>query len=246
MKKTTYLLIVALTVTSLSASAQSWKKLKTQVKETTEEVKNSGLPTAGLSEEEVGKGLKEALNQGIEKGVEQLNKKDGYYKDPQIKIPMPEEAKKVEDKLRSIGQGKQVDDAIESINRAAEDAASGAKDIFVSAIKNMSISDAMGLLRGGDDSATKFLEKSTRSSLKEKFMPVIKTSLDKVGATKHWNTVFSTYNKIPFVKKINPDLTEYATDKALDGLFIQIAKQELDIRKNPGARVTDLLKKVFG
>src|SRR5690606_31030146 len=126
------------------------------------------------------------------------------------------------------------------------DAAMGAKDIFIDAIKGMSVTDAMGLLKGNDDAATRFLESSTRAALVEKFRPIIKVSLEKVGATKHWNSVFTTYNKIPLVKKVNPDLEEYATNKAIDGLFVQIAKEELEIRKNPGARVTDLLKKVFG
>lgn len=245
MKKTTYLLVIALSVSSVNASAQSWKKFKKQVKETTEEVTNSGVPSS-LSEDEVAKGLKEALNQGVEKGVTQLNAKDGYFKDPQIKIPMPEEAKKVEKKLRSLGQDKQVDDAIESMNRAAEDAAEAAKDIFVVAIKDMTLTDAMGILKGEDDAATKYLNKATYAALTKKFQPAIKISLDKVGATQHWNTVFSNYNKIPFVEKVNPDLVEYVTVKALNGLFIQVAKEELLIREDPLARGTDLLKKVFG
>ena len=247
MKKALYLLIALATITVTDASAQSWKDLKKKAKEKTKEIKKSGLPTSGgLSEEEVGAGLKEALNQGVTKGVTQLNKKDGYFKDPQIKIPMPAEAKNVEEKLRSLGQGEKVDEAIESMNRAAEDAAEGAKDIFVAAIKGMTLTDAMSILKGEDDAATKYLNKSTRAELTKKFRPVIKASLDKVGATKHWKTVFSSYNKIPFVKKINPDLEEYVTEKALDGLFIQVAKEELKIRKDPAARATDLLKKVFG
>ncbi len=203
-------------------------------------------PSTGLSEEEVGRGLKEALNNGIEKGVSQLSKADGYFKDPQIKIPMPEEAKGVEEKLRKIGQGKKVDDAIESINRAAEDAASASKDLFVAAIKNLTLTDVMNILHGKEDAATSYLSSNTRTALVEKFKPIIKVSLDKVGATKHWTTVFTAYNAIPLVQKVNPDLVEYATNKAIDGLFIQIAKQELEIRKNPAARVSDLLKKVFG
>jgi hypothetical protein len=158
---------------------------------------------------------------------------------------MPKEAKSVEEKLRAIGQGKMVDDAIESMNRAAEDAANGAKAIFLTAIKELSIKDAITILRGENNAATKYLENNTRKQLTEKFKPVIKVSLDKVGATKYWKTVFSTYNKIPLVKQINPDLVEYVTKKAIDGLFIQIAKEELEIRKNPASRITDLLKKVF-
>ena len=201
--------------------------------------------SSNLSEDEVGRGIKEALTNGIEKGVNQLSKADGYFKDPQIKIPMPEEAKNVEEKLRKIGQGKKVEEAIESINRAAEDAASASKDLFINAIKNLTLKDVMNILNGKDDAATSYLNTNTNSALIEKFSPIIKASLDKVGATKHWSTVFTAYNAIPLVQKVNPDLTQYATKKAIDGLFIQIAKQELEIRKNPSARGTDLLKKVF-
>ncbi|MFT4754236.1 MAG: hypothetical protein ACI85Q_001793 [Salibacteraceae bacterium] len=201
--------------------------------------------SAGLSEEEVVEGLKEALNIGVEKGVEQVSKPDGFFKDPEIKIPFPEEVKEVERKLRKMGQGKMVDAAIESINRAAEDAVIDAKDIFMVAIKNMTLTDAIGILKGDKDAATRYLEKSTRAALVVKFKPTVKVSLEKVGATRYWNSMFSTYNKIPFVTKVNPDLDDYATDKAIDGLFVQIAKEELTIRENPTARVTDLLKKVF-
>ena len=246
MKKSAYLLIVGLTVSSLSISAQSWNKLKKQAKQATEDVTKSSNASSILSEEEVAKGLKEALTQGIEKGVTQLNKKDGYLKDPQIKIPLPEEAKMVDRKLRSIGQGKLVDAAIESMNRAAEDAAVAAKDIFVAAIKGMTLTDAVSILKGEDNAATTYLNKATHTALTEKFHPIIKISLDKVGATQYWNTMFKTYNKIPFITKVNPDLEKYVTEKALNGLFIQIAKEELLIREDPLARSTDLLKSVFG
>ena len=250
MKKLIYISACAILLTSFTASAQNWKdirkKAKAKAKTDAFKGKTSSLTKgAGLSEEEVGKGLKEALNKGVDKGVTKLHKKDGYFKDPQIKIPLPAEAKKVESKLRSLGQGKKVDAAIESMNRAAEDAAEGAKDIFVAAIKGMTMADAMSILKGDKDAATKYLNKSTRGELTEKFEPVIKVSLDKVGATKHWKTVFSTYNKIPMVSKVNPDLEKYVTNKALDGLFIQVAKEELKIRQDPMARTSDLLKKVF-
>jgi hypothetical protein len=235
-------------VSSISVSAQGWKSLKNKAKEQTENISiPKELSSSGsLSQDEVARGLKEALNQGVNKGVEQLNKKDGYLKDPQIKIPMPDEAKKVEDKLRTLGQGDKVDEAIESMNRAAEDAAEGAKDIFVAAIKGMTLTDAMSILKGENDAATKYLNKATNIELTKKFEPIIKASLDKVGATKHWKTVFGSYNKLPFVSKINPDLEKYVTEKALKGLFIQVAKEELKIRQDPTARATDLLKKVFG
>ena len=242
MKKTIYL-TCSIILFSVSTATAQFDKLKKTVDKKIEAVKPS---SAGLSQEEVGAGLKEALNKGIEKGVDQLSKPDGFFKDLAIKIPLPEEANKVETKLRSIGQGKKVDETIESINRAAEDATTASKDIFVEAIKGMSITDAMSILRGDENAATKFLDKSTRADLISKFEPIVKISLDKVGATKNWNTIFSTYNKLPFVEKVNPDLVEYATGKAIDGLFIQIAKEELKIRQDPAARVTDLLKKVFG
>ncbi|PCI94423.1 MAG: hypothetical protein COB15_14175 [Flavobacteriales bacterium] len=248
MKKTMYITLALMVVSTASVSAQGWKSLKNKAKAQTEKVSiPKEIPSSGdLSQDEVGRGLKEALNQGVKKGVEQLNKKDGYLKDPQIKIPMPNEAKNVEEKLRSLGQGEKVDEAIESMNRAAEDAAEGAKDIFVAAIKGMTLTDAMSILKGEDDAATKYLNKATNIELAQKFEPVIKTSLDKVGATKHWQTVFGTYNKLPFVSKVNPDLEKYVTEKALKGLFIQVAKEELKIRQDPSARATDLLKKVFG
>tara|TARA_B100000809_G_C15134300_1_gene529883 strand:- start:1640 stop:2383 length:744 start_codon:yes stop_codon:yes gene_type:complete len=246
MKKILYITIGLMTFSTINVSAQNWKNIRKKAKTAAKTNASSINPKGALSQDEVGKGLKEALNQGVKKGVTQLNKKDGYLKDVQIKIPMPDEAKNVESKLRSMGQGKKVDEAIESMNRAAEDAAAGAKDIFVAAIKGMTLTDAMNILKGEDNAATNYLNKATYAALSEKFKPVIKVSLDKVGATKHWQTVFGSYNKIPFVTKVNPNLEDYVTKKALNGLFIQVAKEELNIRKNPGARATDLLKKVFG
>lgn len=241
MKKSIYLTILILLAYSIEGNTQI-SELKNGL-----EKKGISIPAKkGLTEDEVGKGLKEALNNGIEKGVNQLAIKDGYFKDAQIKLLMPDEAKQVENKLRKIGQGQKVDAMIESMNRAAEDAASSSKELFVSAIKNLSVRDAMNILKGEDNAATLYLSSNTRNELVVKFKPIIKASLDKVGATRHWSTVFNSYNKIPMVQKINPDLVDYATNKAIDGLFIQIAKEELEIRKNPAARVTELLKKVFG
>lgn len=244
MKKVLYVIGCLLLLSASTVMAQDLKGFKKMAKDKLG-LKGSSA-TAALGEEEVASGLKEALTKGVEKGVTQLSKPDGFLKDLEVKIPLPPEAQKVEKKLRQLGQGKQVDAAIESINRAAEDAVVGAKDIFVTAITSMTLTDAISILKGEKNAATTFLETSTRSALVEKFKPGVAASLEKVGATKHWNTVFSTYNKVPFVDKINPDLEEYATNKAADGLFIQIAKEELAIRENPAARVTDTLKKVFG
>ncbi len=221
--------------------AQSWKDLKKQAEETI-----SSSPNSGLSDSDISAGLKEALEKGVEKGVDQLSKPGGYLNDVEVKIPLPEEAKVVEDRLRQMGQDALVDDAIESLNRAAEDAADEAKDLFVEAIKNMTVSDAAGILNGDENAATLYLDKATRSQLETKFKPIIKESLSKVNATSYWDAVFTNYNRIPMVQKVNPDLEEYATRKAIDGLFVQIAKEEKLIRQDPAARVTETLKNVFG
>ena len=240
MNKAIYLTCTIIICSVFSSMAQ-FDKLKKNIGKKVESVSSTGF-----SQEEVGSGLKEALTNGVEKGVSQLSKPDGFFKDLSIKIPLPQEVSKVESKLRSLGQGKQVDQAIESINRAAEDATLAAKNIFVEAIKGMSINDAISILRGEVNAATAFLDESTRAELSSKFEPMVRASLDKVGATKNWNTIFTNYNKLPLVQHVNPDLVSYATGKAIDGLFIQIAKEELNIRRNPSARSTDLLKKVFG
>lgn len=241
MKNALYLLLFISLTKAIPVHAQL-----TNLKKKIEKTGISITGTRGLSEDEIGRGLKEALNKGIEKGVDKLSQKDGYFQDDQIKLLLPEEARQVEAKLRKIGQGQKVDATIESLNRAAEDAAQSAKELFVLAIKNLSLSDAMGILKGEDGAATNYLSKSTRPQLIEKFTPLIQASLDKVGATEQWSRLFTAYNKIPFVQKVNPDLVSYTTTKAIDGLFVQVAKQELEIRKNPAARGTELLKKVFG
>lgn len=240
--KRIYSLIIFSVFTGLLGNAQTFNDYKKAAEKKIIET----TANTDLSNEEIAQGLKEALEIGVEKGIDKLSKPDGFFKDPEIKIPFPEEVKQVESKLRMTGQGKMVDEAIESINRAAEDAVIDAKDIFIAAIKNMTLTDALSILRGEKDAATRYLEKYTRAALVEKFKPTVKVSLNKVGATKHWNLMFSSYNKIPFVTKVNPELDDYVTNKAIDGLFIQITKEELSIRKDPTARVTELLKKVFG
>jgi len=198
-----------------------------------------------LSSEEIANGLKEALTVGANNASHQLSQVDGFFKDAAIKILMPPEAQKVEKKLRALGMGKLVDDAILSMNRAAEDASKNAAAIFVNAIKQMTIQDAVGILKGGDFAATNYLKQKTTASLTESFRPVIEASLKKVDATKYWNLVFSTYNKFS-IEKVNPDLPAYVTEKALSGIFLQVGLEEQKIRKDPVARTTDLLKKVFG
>lgn len=214
----------------------------------TEANKALGTPTQSLTPttEEVGGGLKEALINGISKGSDLVSVTDGYFKNAEIKIPFPPDVKKVEDKLRQLGFGNKVDDFVMTLNRGAEEAAKEAKPIFINAIKQMTIQDAWALLKGNPDAATQYLKRTTTPQLREKFSPVVQVALDKVSATKYYSDVINTYNKIPFVDKVNPDLNAYATDKAIEGLFVMVAKEEKNIRENPVARTTDLLKKVFG
>ncbi len=209
----------------------------------------AGQATSGngknLSNEDIISGLKDALRVGTDSSTKKLGSMDGFFKDAAIKILMPEEAKKVEKTLRNFGMGSLVDKAVLSMNRAAEDAASGVGNIFWDAIKGMSISDGLKILRGGDFAATDYLKSVTTKQLTEKFRPVIETSLVKMDATKYWKDVFTAYNR--FSKdQVNTDLTAYVTERALSGLFYNIGLQEQKIRKDPAAQVTDILKKVFG
>jgi hypothetical protein len=194
---------------------------------------------------EIGSALKQALQQGTSKSADQLSALNGFFGNPSIKILFPPEAKKAESTLRGIGLNKLCDNIILSLNRAAEDAAKQAKPIFIDAIKHMSIEDVKNILLGGKDAATQYFKRTTTAELTLKFKPVIRVSLDKVGATKYYAQAANEYNKVPFVSKMNPDISAYATQKAIDGLFYEIALEELNIRKNIGARSTPLLQKVF-
>lgn len=206
----------------------------------------STLPGGGgLTGTEIVAGLKEALSVGTQKSSQKLSTVDGFFKDAAIKILMPEEAKKVESTLRSVGMGNVVDKAILSLNRAAEDAAKGAGSIFLNAVRQMTITDAVNILRGGDFAATNYFKAKTTIALTESFRPVIQTSLKNVNATKYWNDVFSVYNQFSNTK-VNTDLAAYVTEKAMDGIFYQVGLEEQKIRKDPVARTTEILKKVFG
>ncbi|MBL7717888.1 MAG: DUF4197 domain-containing protein [Flavipsychrobacter sp.] len=207
----------------------------------------NGGSLGSLSNNEIVQGLKEALNVGTKNASGRLANVNGYFGNQLIKILMPPEAKKIETTLRSLGMGQQVDRAILSMNRAAEDAATKAVPIFVNAITSITIQDGLSILRGGSGAATNFLKGRTTASLTQAFRPVINNSLGKVGATKYWTEIVNIYNKLPTVRqKINPDLTGYVTERALNGLFVTIADEENKIRTNPAARVSDILKKVFG
>lgn len=249
-------LIIQATFLATGGHAQSLKDLmkgKTK-KDSTQKTDASSIlnkvsktlgGSGSISTNEVADGLKAALEQGVSKGTNLLSATDGFLGNAAVKILMPPEAKKVEEQLRKFGMGKQVDQAITSMNRAAEDAAKSAAPIFLKAIKGMSIQDAMGILGGKEDAATQFLMQQTSGALTEAFRPVIDSSVNKVGATKYWNTIFTNYNRVA-AEKINPDLTAYVTEQALKGIFYQVAQEEMNIRKNPAARGTELLQKVFG
>ncbi|MFZ1528617.1 MAG: DUF4197 domain-containing protein [Ferruginibacter sp.] len=198
-----------------------------------------------LSKEEIISGLKEALSVGTGNSAKKLGSVDGFFKDAALKILMPAEAKKAESTLRSMGMGSLVDKAVLSMNRAAEDAAGGVANIFLDAIKNMTVTDGLKILKGGDFAATDYLKANTTQSLTEKMRPVIETSLAKVNATAYWKDVFTNYNRFS-QKKIDTDLTTYVTAKAMEGIFYSIGLEEQKIRKDPAAQVTGLLKKVFG
>jgi sRNA-binding protein len=241
MKKVLFLLIIGITLTYCSSS-----RFLNQLKKDAQKTLDSKSIGSGYTAEEAAKALKEALVQGTTKGTNLISKVDGFYKNPEIKIPFPPEAKKVEETLKDIGLENQVDEVVLSLNRAAEDASKSAKNIFVDAITDMTINDAINIVKGDNHAATTYLKNKTTIKLTNAFSPVIKNSLDKVNATKYWSTAMNTYNKVPFVEKVNPDLTQYVTGKALDALFLMISREEELIRKDPIARTTELLKKVFG
>jgi hypothetical protein len=198
-----------------------------------------------LSQAEISKGLKEALNNGISKQVSKLSVKDGFLKNEAVKIILPEELQMVDKKLRQLGMKKLADEGIELLNRAAEDAVKEATPIFVDAVKNITFTDAKNILLGNENAATTYLQKSTTTPLYAKFNPVIKNSFSKVGADKVWSEIIKIYNNLPFVKKVNPDLTDYTTNKAMEGVFKMIAVEEKEIRTKLPARTSSLLQKTF-
>ncbi|WP_125719186.1 DUF4197 domain-containing protein [Flavobacterium ustbae] len=199
----------------------------------------------GIGGVDIASGLKEALNKGITEQVSKLTAVDGFYKNQAVKILMPEELQQVDAALRKVGLSSLADEGIKMLNRAAEDAVKEATPIFVSAVKNMTFTDAKNILLGNDNAATNYLQNSTTTALYGKFNPVIKNSFAKVGADAVWSKIITKYNTIPLVKKVNPDLTDYTTNQALSGVFKMIAVEEKDIRNDISARTTPLLQKVF-
>jgi len=202
-----------------------------------------------LTTEEIIRGLKEALVVGATNTVFETSKTDGFYKNPLIVIPFPPEALKVKKTVEDLGLKSLVRDFEESLNRAAEEASKKALPILKSAVMNMTINDAMGILKGSDNAATEYLKDKTTNALIAEFTPVVKKAVESVEVTKYWNPIASAYNKTTWLtgeKAVNPDLDRYITQKTLDGMFKLIAAEEKKIRKDPVARVTDILKKVFG
>ena len=210
----------------------------------------SNLPmgnTTAITEVEASQGIREALDQGVGRGISLLNKENGFFGNETYKLFLPAEAQRVENTLRQLGMGAMVDKAVLQINRAAEDAVGYARPIFLESIKEMTIADAMNIIRGPNDAATQYFRQKTTDKLVAAFSPIIKSSLDKFSATKYYGDVINTYNNFPTtINKINPDLQSYVVNKAVGSLFDQIAKEEANIRENPVARTTQILKKVFG
>ncbi|WP_396153404.1 DUF4197 domain-containing protein [Flavobacterium sp.] len=205
------------------------------------------LPQTGgmLGNADIANGLKEALNNGIDKQVSKLTKMDGFYRNEAVKILLPDELKMVDSRLRAMGLSSLADEGLKVLNRAAEDAVKEATPIFVDAVKQMTFNDAKNILMGNQTAATSYLQNSTSTALYSKFNPVIKNSFSKVGADKVWENIITKYNSIPLVKKVNPDLTDYTTTKAMEGVFKMVAVEEKGIRTNLSARSSDLLKRVF-
>jgi len=206
------------------------------------------LPTEtgiGMDPSTIASGLRQALDMGIEKQVTKLTQKDGFYKNQLVKIMLPEELRKVDQGLRDIGLGSLADEGIKALNRAAEDAVKEATPIFVTAVKQITFTDAKNILLGPDNAATNYLEQRTNRALYAKFNPVIERSFSKVGADQIWANIITKYNSIPFVTRVNPDLTDYVTTEALQGVYKMISIEEKDIRNNISARTTTLLRQVF-
>ena len=234
------LLSVVLSVLVSSASAQSWKELKiaaTKAKEV--------ITTKELSKSEIASGLKEALEVGASNSSELASEKGGFNNNNLIRIPFPAEAEEMKSTLIKAGLKLQVKQFEESLNSAAEEASKFAKEIFITAVKNMTITDAFKILKGEDNAATMYLKKQTSKELYKKFKPVVKKAIEKVHVTKYWGQLSARYNALSMTSKVNPDIQDYVTNKTIDGLFVLIAKEEKNIRNNPDARVSELLQKVF-
>src|SRR5215471_11643089 len=235
---TVWRLVALLSVLLVAAEARSQNPFRDWFKK---------IPSAGVSENEAGQGVKDALSQGVTKAVLNLHRTDGFFGSDVYKVLLPPDARKAETTLRGIGLSSQVDKAILAINRGAEDAVGTAGPIFADAIKQMTVTDALGIVRGDRDAATQYFRRKTSDNLIEAFTPSVKSSLDRTQATRYYADVANGYNRLPLTfEKVDPDLASYVVGKAVDALFDQIAREEANIRANPVARTTDILRKVFG
>ncbi len=239
-------LILVLVAAGAARAENFFDKLKEYTGKKDQQQTGSQQGGAGQDEATVSAGLKEALTIGSQKAVAAVAKQDGYFGNPLIKIPLPEKVQKSERMLRKVGLGKQVDEFVLTMNRAAEKAAPVAKDIFVGAVKQMTIVDALNILRGGDTAATEYMRSKTYTNLYEAFKPTVSKAVMDVGVTKSYQQLVDKGKKVRLIKDESLDLDHHVTSKALDGLFIMLGEEEKKIRKDPVARVTDLLKKVFG
>lgn len=239
----TFLLLIFFSF-SLSAQNDSSNKLGGLFKKANTIFSKNSSPSNGISTGEIISGLKEALSLGTEKSTARLSVQDGFFKDAAVKILLPQQVREIENKMRMFGFGKLVDNAELSMNRAAEDASKSAGPIFLSAIKKMSVTDALNILKGADTAATAYLRKTAGPQLTAAFMPIVEESLKKTDAAKYWKDIFTTYNRFSS-KPVTTDINSYVTGKALDGIFYYVAQEEINIRENPEGRVTDILKKVF-
>jgi len=251
MKKSISILFLFVSVISLQNINAQTKKKKSpfeQVQSTLGGIMggSTGSTSTNMTQEKAANGLKEALNLGTDIATNNLGKVDGFFANAVVKILFPPEAKKVENTLRTLGMGSLCDQVIATINHSAEAAVVEAKPIFAAAIKQMTITDAIGILTGGQNSATEYLKRTSGQALMAKFEPIINSNLQKTNATRYWGDAMNTYNRAPFVQKVNPNLSQYVTQKATDGIFLMVAEEEKKIRENPAARIGSILQDVFG
>jgi hypothetical protein len=244
MKKLIPFVALLLLCFSVSAQKDSSSKLGGLFKKASSVLSKNSSAGSGLSTGEIVSGLKQALELGAQKSTDKLSAPNGFFKDAAVKILLPKQVQDIEKKMRMLGMGKLVDNAELSMNRAAEDASKSAAPIFLSAIKQMTVTDALNILRGTDTAATTYLRKTTTVQLTSAFMPIVEESLKKTDAAKYWKDVFTAYNRFSS-KPVDTDINSYVTGKALDGIFHYVAQEEINIRENPAGRVTDVLKKVF-
>jgi len=254
MKKTVIAALIAVLTLYGTAGAGLLDKAKQYLDKDKPKTSDTAAPSGAAAkgggsardEKTVADGLKEALTIGSQKAVELVSKQDGYFLNPKIKIPLPEKVQKSERMLRKVGLSKQVDEFVLTMNRAAEKAAPVAKDIFVGAVREMTIQDAITILRGSDTAATEYFRSKTHGKLYAAFKPTVSKAVMDVGVTKAYQQLVDKAKKTKIVKDVSLDLDHHVTSKALDGLFYMVGEEEKKIRKDPVARVTDLLKQVFG